>query len=399
MLCVLLVECYSPHSIADTGISFYQCIYLELEKLYFMLYPSTSQPLLLVALTTGNISEGAIYSGHFRNRVWSGGDVKLIPDILGNYTLAQHGYDTHVIEQDLNPSDRGFYAPGATSFPTPDYSASIFAAQSQLTERIKEHSFNLAISTAEGKECVDMVVDTTMKIGKCIRKLTRWDLKGAARALGVDTRRSVLGIEKGDVSSAWLGLQYGWLPLISDTTEAAKAFAKSCNKVRRTRVRSSSGEGFSFDGSLSPSNYSYVYHNARRSTQIICILYEDLTQRAELGLDDPAAVVWEKIPYSFVVDWFLPVGDYLQNLNLIPKVKGTFIITHKTKGNAHFENTSGNIYYVGAAGIVSQCQLKRLVQTGLEVEKPQFVGLPDAMSPKRIFNAIALGHLGWGRFR
>ena len=33
------------------------------------------------------------------------------------------------------------------------------------------------------------------------------------------------------------------------------------------------------------------------------------------GLDNPTLAVWEAMPYSFVVDWFLPVGDYLSSLS------------------------------------------------------------------------------------
>jgi hypothetical protein len=35
---------------------------------------------------------------------------------------------------------------------------------------------------------------------------------------------------------------------------------------------------------------------------------------AQTGIDNPALLAWELLPYSFVVDWFLPVGNYLQSL-------------------------------------------------------------------------------------
>ena len=36
-----------------------------------------------------------------------------------------------------------------------------------------------------------------------------------------------------------------------------------------------------------------------------------------LSLDNPAVLAWEALPYSFVVDWFIPIGDYLnETLNL-----------------------------------------------------------------------------------
>lgn len=34
-----------------------------------------------------------------------------------------------------------------------------------------------------------------------------------------------------------------------------------------------------------------------------------------LGFTNPAAVLWEATPFSFVVDWFLPIGDYLKTLD------------------------------------------------------------------------------------
>lgn len=36
---------------------------------------------------------------------------------------------------------------------------------------------------------------------------------------------------------------------------------------------------------------------------------------ANTGIINPLAVAWEVIPYSFVVDWFLPVGNFLNSLD------------------------------------------------------------------------------------
>lgn len=37
----------------------------------------------------------------------------------------------------------------------------------------------------------------------------------------------------------------------------------------------------------------------------------------QLGLDDPLGLIWELTPYSFVVDWFLPVGQWLSSFRSI----------------------------------------------------------------------------------
>jgi len=36
---------------------------------------------------------------------------------------------------------------------------------------------------------------------------------------------------------------------------------------------------------------------------------------AQLGVTNPLAIAWELLPYSFVVDWFLPIGTAIGNLD------------------------------------------------------------------------------------
>lgn len=36
---------------------------------------------------------------------------------------------------------------------------------------------------------------------------------------------------------------------------------------------------------------------------------------SSLGLLNPAVLAWESVPFSFVIDWFLPVGNFLQSLS------------------------------------------------------------------------------------
>jgi hypothetical protein len=41
----------------------------------------------------------------------------------------------------------------------------------------------------------------------------------------------------------------------------------------------------------------------------------DLAAFASLGLTNPLEIVWELLPYSFVLDWLVPVGRYLSVLD------------------------------------------------------------------------------------
>jgi hypothetical protein len=48
-----------------------------------------------------------------------------------------------------------------------------------------------------------------------------------------------------------------------------------------------------------------------------------------LGLNNPAAIVWEAIPYSFVVDWFTNIGSWANQLEVQP-FTGTWNVSNVT---------------------------------------------------------------------
>ena len=38
---------------------------------------------------------------------------------------------------------------------------------------------------------------------------------------------------------------------------------------------------------------------------------------SETGFSNPLSVAWEIVPWSFVIDWMIPVGDYLNGLDAL----------------------------------------------------------------------------------
>lgn len=262
---------------------------------------------------------------------------------------------------------------------------------SRLSENVKGHNFNLAVNAAQGKQTVGMVVNALNSIGGAILDLKRGKFESAARRFGVASKPSRLS-EK-DISGRWLELQYGWLPAISDVYEAAKAYESLTSDSRVSRVSASVNRQYQIDVSNSPSNYS-VLGTRREGIRIIYEMSEQLTTARSLGLTDPASVLWEIIPYSFVVDWFIPIGSYLENLNTIPRLSGRFLTTttRRFQGSARIKGGSAHFSkWVNYPTCFSkQFYMNREVSTNLSVPKPNFVSLPDAMSPTRIWNSIAL---------
>jgi hypothetical protein len=50
-----------------------------------------------------------------------------------------------------------------------------------------------------------------------------------------------------------------------------------------------------------------------------------LKQLSQLGITNPALLVWELIPYSFVIDWLIPVGDFLSSLDALVGVENLLV--------------------------------------------------------------------------
>jgi hypothetical protein len=260
--------------------------------------------------------------------------------------------------------------------------------QSKLVSKIKNHDFNLAVNVAQGRQTVDLVVSNIGRIGRSLVSLKHGNFEAAARQLSSQSR--VYTPLKGkDISGRWLELQYGWLPLLSDSHEAMKAFAEMTAE-RRSVVKVSGSVAESKDYSASPSGY--YYPGSKRTTRtIVYEMEEQLSVPRSLGLLDPLSVAWELIPYSFVLDWFLPIGTYLENLGVIPFLRGRFRTTTFTEYAAAF-GYAKMANYKGARRTESGQSVTRAITTGLNAQRPTFVGLPAAMSPRRIFSAISLFH-------
>jgi hypothetical protein len=54
--------------------------------------------------------------------------------------------------------------------------------------------------------------------------------------------------------------------------------------------------------------YTYTVPAAQRYKKDVIKL---MAQADLFGLSSPIAMVWEMIPFSFVIDWFINVGDFL----------------------------------------------------------------------------------------
>ena len=105
---------------------------------------------------------------------------------------------------------------------------------------------------------------------------------------------------------------------------------------------------------------------------IVCYLQTDEVTD-ESGMLDLPSIIWERVPYSFVIDWWVNVGAYLQALHVARMVNGKtkFCLT-TTKRSTVGPISSGSVYKITTddGGFSRHVWQKRIVSDTLAVPPP-----------------------------
>lgn len=142
----------------------------------------------------------------------------------------------------------------------------------------------------------------------------------AARAGAWNRIPGILGMRWRDVitgrafADRWLEYQYGWKPLIGSVYDNVGILSDLMKKKDSTFKVSHTGQIQYSTESAGTSLVKWdcgskctVAFIARPSDHLIASLDQQ-------GLLNPLSIAWELTPFSFVVDWFLPVGEMLNGL-------------------------------------------------------------------------------------
>jgi len=280
----------------------------------------------------------------------------------------------------------------------------------KLREKINGSDFNLAIFLAEALESCDTISSAAKRLARAFKFAHQGRWVQAARTLadGPVPPRIRRAKESDPISGHWLELQYGWLPLLQDVKAAAELLAHQLNVPFRKRyhvqkrleLTSESSTLRSMGTTCCPITSTTVRATrASTKTQLYAItayVTEAPTIPQLLGLTNPASVLWEKLPYSFVADWFLPVGQWLDARGFASDLVGTFVVSDLRKGIRHVPDISAYSATInpGQGNPIPWTDLSftRTVSASLSqfVPMPEFKPLNQALTWKHAANAVAL---------
>lgn len=237
------------------------------------------------------------------------------------------------------------------AFPT----ALIDTALIKARNDIQAGKVNYGQAIGEANQTARLVGDSCKRLLTAVRSLRRGDARGVAKALSVHKKPprkfvkkvqktiSAAGIRKlklretaaealrqdksirkmKNVTSAWLELQYGWKPLISDvagTIDNLSSFTRYdwivTGKGSAKQNVSVVGSQTEYYKSLYAAGYVDVKGSNAAKVIIIGVPSQTPTSLAsDLGLTNLPLLAWELTPFSFVADWFLPIGPWLDSLD------------------------------------------------------------------------------------
>lgn len=191
--------------------------------------------------------------------------------------------------------------------------------------------------------------------------------------------------------------------MLQDLYEAVKA-VKGRTSKRQVTFRSTRSQTGRANLSVEPVYYP-MWGQQTCTVRYKVIFTESLSKPRELGLLDPASVVWEKLPWSFVFDWFIPIGTYLSDLSFFGAFKNSatktvFQLTECTLLNISCWKNNlppvGNDWLANMSYVGKRIVLTRTVGP-ISVPTPNMKTLEKAFSRTHLENAAALIHQQLGR--
>lgn len=198
----------------------------------------------------------------------------------------------------------------------------IISAEQKALSKAKDMKVNVGVALAEGRQTVRMIRDTARRLGKSYHAFRRGRFKEAAKHLGIKK-------PTGTAANDWLAYNLGWTPLISDVKGLAELAAQELElggRAHRFIVRGKQTEAsapISFISATNHGTYAFAgdylieasWSYEGRAWLLVELKYQPAAFASQLGfgLTDPALIAWELVPFSFVFDWFVDVGSYLES--------------------------------------------------------------------------------------
>lgn len=270
-----------------------------------------------------------------------------------------------------------YHTGGSTLFSNPLYDVDTYIHRNMwagpLREKLAEAKYNLGSSLAEYRETVKLFTGTAKSLHRAFQVLR-----------GKIPRRK---LRVCSIPAAVLQYNFGIAPMVEDLYSSVEILR---HKLGRPLVRRDSvGIKVVNNGPFTYGSYDYDAKSSfKQRATVYYQVNPNYTLSNEFDFGNPVEWIWELIPFSFVVDWALPIGNWLGTLDALLGVENI----HGTVTTRTFDQWTyrSNIktQYIGRIGEFSNATYQRDVIT--TVPMPEFPAWSPSLSFKRAQNAVSL---------
>lgn len=181
------------------------------------------------------------------------------------------------------------------------------------------------------------------------------------------------------VTSVLLAIRYAVQPTVGDIYDTANILSRDATGEEASHrvARSSTGQ-LSVDAGWFAERGS-----VKRTCVLKCTTYvnnPNLHLATQLGLTNPQYWLWDAMPYSFIIDWWLKVGDFLNNFSATlglgfknASVTNTFSFYGELTKRAGQEEFRGTVFGSRKERVVGSLPFPTTIEygTGLGVQRGQ----------------------------
>lgn len=182
-------------------------------------------------------------------------------------------------------------------------------SQTKCLLKIADNKADLGVGVGTAKQTLNEMSKLASKLFKAYIAAKHGNFRDVFSSLSI---RPVDIISGKTLADYWLQWQYGWKPLIVDLRNAYDAVGSAFENYDML-LHSKSGVQFEANNSTSGE------YNESHTTTERCLTRIDarvnatrLRAASQLGLVNPLTIAWELTPFSFLLDWAMPIGNVLE---------------------------------------------------------------------------------------
>ncbi len=287
-------------------------------------------------------------------------------------------------------------------------------ALTKLLDKLKDSSVNLGQAFAERKQTVNTITKSINRLASAAFAIRNGKFRHAQSLFGQKVPNGQklwqhdLKPSPNNLANHWLEFQYGWRPLLKDIHGSAELIAKSYFERHSSEVKSQAEfevKRFGKQTYYVQTGPYRIYHVSNEFLREIVRYNVEFRESsaiaaklASTGITNPLLLGWELLPYSFVVDWFLPVGNYLSSLDATVGLefhRGTKTVRRWNTRDSYYDNskvvkggTDWAIITGNQSSYLGESKVRTVLNAFPRPSPPQFNRNPFGV--ERALSAIAL---------